>query len=374
MSSPQTPRASSWDHSCSLRACWSQSAVVDRARPVADPAVIVGADAVIDIVTQTVTVRICRAVPIADAEGVELVAVAVAVPGGDVHRIRSRRWRRVRCRCRSRRRLPTQSSTSSQMTVTVDRPCSHHRRRRGRRAGCHRSRSRRRGCHRTRNRRWCQDHCRCRSRQLPTQSSTSSQTPSSHCPHLPSSLHRRRRGRRVGCRRSRSHLLECHRTHNRRWRRAHCRCRSHRSCRRSHRHRVTDHRRPHRPRSHHRRRRGRRVGCRRSRSRQRDVFAPAIEDGAGSVADAAVVELPDAVVDVVADAVRIRIGGAVTTADAEGVELVAVAVTVSCSNAFSTANAAFIELGARAVVFAGVRIKIAGAGIGAPENGRSRFK
>ena len=40
-------------------------------------------------------------------------------------------------------------------------------------------------------------------------------------------------------------------------------------------------------------------------------------------------ESPDAVVDVVTDAVCIRLGGAVATADAECVELVAIAVTVA---------------------------------------------
>ena len=99
-----------------------------------------------------------------------------------------------------------------------------------------------------------------------------------------------------------------------------------------------------------------------------NALAPAIEDGARSVADVTVVIAAHAVVDVVAEPVTVRIGHAVPAADVEGVELVAVAIAVSCSNAFSTANAAFIELGARAVVFAGVRIKIAGAGIGAPEN------
>ena len=57
--------------------------VVDGTRPVADPAVVIAADAVIDIVTQTITVRICRAVPTADTEGVELVAIAVTFSGGD---------------------------------------------------------------------------------------------------------------------------------------------------------------------------------------------------------------------------------------------------------------------------------------------------
>ena len=99
-----------------------------------------------------------------------------------------------------------------------------------------------------------------------------------------------------------------------------------------------------------------------------DVLAPAVVYRARPIADAAVIVTADAVVHVVTEAVAVCICRAVTAADAEGVELISSAVAVSCSNAFSTANAAFIQLGARTVVFAGVRIKIAGAGIGAPEN------
>ena len=100
----------------------------------------------------------------------------------------------------------------------------------------------------------------------------------------------------------------------------------------------------------------------------RNGVASAVVDGARSIADAAIVVVAHAVVDVVAESVAVRICRTVPTADAEGVELVAVTIAFSFSNAFSTANAAFIQLGARTVVFAGVRIKIAGAGIGAPEN------
>ena len=60
-----------------------------------------------------------------------------------------------------------------------------------------------------------------------------------------------------------------------------------------------------------------------------DVGATAVVNGAWAIANAAVVELPDAVVHVVADAIRIRIGSTVATADAEGIQLVAITVAVS---------------------------------------------
>ena len=51
----------------------------------------------------------------------------------------------------------------------------------------------------------------------------------------------------------------------------------------------------------------------------RDVGAPALIDGAGSVADSAGVVGSDAVVDVVADPVSVDICCAFTSADAEGI-------------------------------------------------------
>ena len=99
----------------------------------------------------------------------------------------------------------------------------------------------------------------------------------------------------------------------------------------------------------------------------RDVGASTLVDVARSVADATSVERSDAAVDVVADAVRIHIGGAVTTADAEGVELIAVAVTVSGRDAISSANAAFVQLQTGAVFICCGRIVVAGGIIGAPD-------
>ena len=85
-----------------------------------------------------------------------------------------------------------------------------------------------------------------------------------------------------------------------------------------------------------------------------DVFrASAVVDGAWAVADPAVVELADAVVDVIADAIAVSVCCAVATAVAEGVELVSVAVAVSSwdagtpavvDGARSVADPAVIEL------------------------------
>jgi hypothetical protein len=62
---------------------------------------------------------------------------------------------------------------------------------------------------------------------------------------------------------------------------------------------------------------------------RRDVSTSALVDLARSVADAARVVSADTIVDVVADAVRIRIRRAVTATHAKGVELVSVAVAVA---------------------------------------------
>ena len=60
------------------------STIVNGARTIADAAVIVTANAVVQVVTEAVAVEVSRAVSAADTEGVELVAFAVTVPGGDV--------------------------------------------------------------------------------------------------------------------------------------------------------------------------------------------------------------------------------------------------------------------------------------------------
>ena len=89
-----------------------------------------------------------------------------------------------------------------------------------------------------------------------------------------------------------------------------------------------------------------------------DVRTSTLVDGTWSVADAALVEFADAVIDVVTDAIGIGVRCAVTTTDAEGVELVAVTVAVSFGDvstsalvdgARSVADAALVEF-ANAVV------------------------
>ena len=85
----------------------------------------------------------------------------------------------------------------------------------------------------------------------------------------------------------------------------------------------------------------------------RNVTAPAFVDVAGSVADAAGVEFSDATVHVVAHAVSVLVSGACAATDAKGVELVSVAVAVpgrdGCATALvdvarSVADAAGVEI------------------------------
>ena len=61
-------------------------------------------------------------------------------------------------------------------------------------------------------------------------------------------------------------------------------------------------------------------GFRRSRSLRQGCRASAVVDGARAVADPAVIQLTDAVVDVVADAIAVGIGRSNPTTVAEGVE------------------------------------------------------
>ena len=82
-----------------------------------------------------------------------------------------------------------------------------------------------------------------------------------------------------------------------------------------------------------------------------DARASAVVDGAGSVADPAVIELAHAVVYVIANAIAVGIGSAIASAVAKGVELVAVAVAVPSWDAFSSAVSTYIELKAAAIVF-----------------------
>ena len=57
---------------------------VDLSRPVANSAGIQGADAVVDVIADAIGIRILCARTTTDAEGIELIAVAVAVPIRDV--------------------------------------------------------------------------------------------------------------------------------------------------------------------------------------------------------------------------------------------------------------------------------------------------
>ena len=60
------------------------SALIDSAGSVADSASVIVSDTVVDVVADPVSVDVCCAVSSADAEGIELVSVAVAVSGRDV--------------------------------------------------------------------------------------------------------------------------------------------------------------------------------------------------------------------------------------------------------------------------------------------------
>ena len=271
--------------------------------------------------------------------------------------IRTRRWRQVRCRCRTRRVRP-HSRRRRHRCRRHRRPLhSHHHRRRGRRAGCRHSRSLLRGCQNIRTpppgRR-----CRRRKRRSCRHSRLRRHRCRRHRRPLHSTRHRRR-GHRAGFRHSRSLLRGCQNIRTRRWRLVRCRCRTRRVRRRRsrrRRHRCHRHRRPRR--SHHHRRRGRRAGCRRSRSLLRGCRTSALVDGARSVADAALVEFADTVVDVVTDAIGVGVRHARPSTDAERVKLVAVTVAVSFGNvrtsalvdgARSVADAALVEFASTSV-------------------------
>jgi hypothetical protein len=88
----------------------------------------------------------------------------------------------------------------------------------------------------------------------------------------------------------------------------------------------------------------------------RDARASAVVDGSGSVADSAVIELADAVVYVVADTIAVGIGRTIATAVAKGVELVSFTVAVSGWDA----RAAAVINGARSVADSAV-IELANA-------------
>ena len=68
-----------------------------------------------------------------------------------------------------------------------------------------------------------------------------------------------------------------------------------------------------------------------------DVVAPAIPGCTGAIADATLVHHTNAVVHIVTDAVRIRVGGAGAAAHAEGIGLVAIAVAIPIRDGLTSA-------------------------------------
>ena len=69
----------------------------------------------------------------------------------------------------------------------------------------------------------------------------------------------------------------------------------------------------------------------------RNVCTSAFVNRTGAVADAALINLADTVVDVITDAIRIGVGRAVATTDAKRVQLVAVAVAIPFRNVCASA-------------------------------------
>ena len=80
----------------------------------------------------------------------------------------------------------------------------------------------------------------------------------------------------------------------------------------------------------------------------RDIRAAAVVNGTGSVAHTAGIQCTDAIIYVVADAIGIRIGRAVSSAIANGIQLVAVAVAIAVRDV----RAAAVINGARSVAHA----------------------
>ena len=103
-SPPQTPRASSWLPSSIAFRDVRASAIVDGVGAVADAALVEFANAVVAVVTDAVSIGVCRAVATTDAKRVKLVAVQSQSPSGCPH-IHIRKRHQDRCRCRTRRRL-----------------------------------------------------------------------------------------------------------------------------------------------------------------------------------------------------------------------------------------------------------------------------
>ena len=300
------------------------SALVDRARSVADAALVVRTHAVVHVVADAIGIGVRSQSP-PTRQGVELVAVAVAVSFWDVRtsalvdrartvadaalvehprsRPRRRRCHRHRRPLRSHRRTPKRvelvavavaiSFWDVRTSALVDRP--------GPLQMPHSS-------------------------YAPTQSSTSSQMPSASASAAQSPPHTPKASSWLPSQSQSPSGMSNIRT--RRWRQDRCRCRTRRST-----HAVVDvvadai---------------GIGVRCAVTTTHAQgvelvavavavsfwDVRTSALVDGARTVADAALVVRTNAVVHVVADAIGIGVRHAVTTTHAQGVELVAVAVAV----------------------------------------------
>ena len=117
----------------------STSALVDGARAVADAALVVGTHTVVYVVTDAIGILVGRAVLAADAEGVKLVAFAVAIAFGDVRTSALVDLSRPLHTPHSSS-APTHGSMLSRAPSASSSAAQSCRRHRGRQAGCRRSR------------------------------------------------------------------------------------------------------------------------------------------------------------------------------------------------------------------------------------------
>ena len=110
-----------------------------------------------------------------------------------------------------------------------------------------------------------------------------------------------------------------------------------------------------------------------------DVRASTFVNRTWSIANATGVHGADAIVDIIADAIRIGIRRAIATAHAEGIGLVAIAVAIACRDVGtatfedgtgSAADATCVERGARSVIDGGIGVEVAGRGVRTPRDVR----
>ena len=110
-----------------------------------------------------------------------------------------------------------------------------------------------------------------------------------------------------------------------------------------------------------------------------DVRASTFVNRTWSIANATGVHGADAIVDIIADAIRIGIRRAIATAHAEGIGLVAIAVAVACRNVGtatfkdgtgSAADTTGVERGARSVIDGGIGVEVAGRSVRASRDVR----